>query len=603
MRAQIKPRGRPAVQPEMRRLLAVSLFLLLALPSFARVTRFEITSREDAPYGYERIQGRVTFALDPANVHNRIIADFDKADRLEFTSDVLIFRPKCGGNGTLFVDVPNRGRGSFDNAEDAEFLLRNGYTIASVAWQFDVRDDPKLLKFQPPVARGVRGQVRSEFTVDATVAEHPIAHFIASAWGDERMDSIGGTEYVAAETKDAVLTVRETGDGPRRVIPRKQWRFTNDRTIALDGKFVPDRIYEIVYTAKDPVVAGTGLAAVRDFVAWAKHDPSSPVPAKHAYGIGFSQTGRFLRHFVHDGFNADEEGRQVFDAMLVYVAGAGRGSFNQRFAQPSRPVDPFPFTDLPTTDPVSGKTAGLLDRATAEKVVPKIFYVNTAYEYWSRGGSLIHTTPDGRADVALPPTTRIYAVAGFSHFGGPFPPKRTAGGRNLQNPLNYFMTVHPLIAAMDAWVKKGTEPPPSLYPRIADDTLVPPAKLAVKRIGDVQFPTWTYQPPGYTTLVTQVGPDGNEIAGLRTQFLTVPLATFTGWNLRDPATGFATDRVPFAGSLIPFPKLPYANRDEYLGRFTAETLRLMNERLISPSDLQYLLPIAGELWDWAAAKR
>ena len=593
----------------MRHFRLVSLFLLLSLPVFARVVRLDVATREDAPFGYERIKGRVTFALDPANAHNKNIADLDRADRLELTADVVILRPKCGGNGTLFVDIPNRGGvGSLLDPADDDFLFRNGYTVASVAWQFDVRDDPALLKFHPPVARGVRGRVRSEFTVDTPVAEQPLAHFIAASWGSERIDRIGGTEYAVSDPRDAVLTERETLDTPRRVIPRRKWRFTNDRTIRLDGNFLPDRIYEIVYTATDPAVAGTGLAAVRDFVAWAKHDPSSPIPVKHAYGIGFSQTGRFLRHFVYEGFNADEEGRQVFDGMLAYVAGAGRGSFNQRFAQPSRPVDVFPFTDVATTDPFTGKVEGLLDRAVAEKVVPKIFYLNTAYEYWSRGGSLIHTTPDGRADVAPPATTRIYALAGFAHFGGPFPPQKTAGGRNLQNPVNYYLTVHALIEAMDAWVKKGTEPPPSLYPRIGDGTLVPPAKLAVKTIGGAEFPTWTYQPRtaderhAYPTLVTQVGSDGNEVAGLRTPLTTVPLATHTGWNLRDPAVGFATDRAPFAGSLIPFPKLPYASRDEYLGRFTSETMRLIGERYISADELRFALPFAMQFWDWAAGR-
>ncbi|MEA2491956.1 MAG: hypothetical protein QOH21_3748, partial [Acidobacteriota bacterium] len=584
-------------------------FLLLSLPSFARVVRLDVTAREDAPFGYERIKGSVTFALDPANAHNRIIADLDKADRLEFSADVVILRPKCGGNGTLFIDVPNRGNvGALASPANDDFLFRNGYTVAAVGWQFDVVDKPEQLKFRPPVARGVRGRVRSEFTVDAAVAEYPLAHFITASWGNERVDAIGGTEYAAVDLKDAVLTERNTLDATRRVIPRKKWRFVNDRTITLDGKFVPNTIYEIVFTAADPVVAGTGLAAVRDFVAWAKHDPSSPIPVERAYGIGFSQTGRFLRHFVYDGFNADEAGRQVFDAMLVYVAGAGRGSFNQRFAQPSRPVDPFPFTDLPTTDPFTGRTAGLLDRAVAEQVVPKIFYLNTSYEYWSRGGSLIHTTPDGRADVAPAPTSRIYALAGFSHFAGPFPPQKTAGGRNLQNPLEYWLTVHPLIEAIDAWVKKGTEPPPSLYPRITDGTLVTPAKLALQTINGADFPTWTYQPRtsdekhAYATLVMQVGADGNELAGLRTPFLTVPIATHTAWNLRDPATGFPTDRTPFSGSLIPFAKLPYTNRDEYLGRFTAATLQLIGERYLTAGDLQYVLPLAVQLWDWAAAR-
>ena len=135
-----------------------------------------------------------------------------------------------------------------------------------------------------------------------------------------------------------------------------------------------------------------------------------------------------------------------------------------------------------------------------------------------------------------------------------------------------------------------------------------PRRKFLKTIGGAELPTWTYQPRtsdekhAYPTLVTQVGSDGNELAGLRTPFLTVPLATHTGWNLRDPATGFATDRAPFAGSLIPFAKLPYASRDEYLGRFTSEVLRLIGERYVSADDLQFALPLAVQFWEWAAAR-
>ncbi len=172
-------------------------------------------------------------------------------------------------------------------------------------------------------------------------------------------------------------------------------------------------------------MVGTGLAAVRDFTDYCKHDPNAIAPASRAYGFGISQTGRFLRHLVYQGFNASESGARVFDGLLVYVAGAGRGSFNHRFAQPSRdsqtlsplfyPNDLFPFTDLPTTDPMTGRREGLLDRARAEGVVPKIFYVNTAYEYWSRGASLIHTTPDATAEVELPDEARLYFIAGVGH--------------------------------------------------------------------------------------------------------------------------------------------------------------------------------------------
>ena len=611
----------------MRRFLLVPL-LLCALPSFARVVRFDVTARKDAAYpGYEEIRGKMTFDADPANPHNRIIADLDRAERTTFTSDVVILRPRSGGNETLFVDVPNRGGiGSFSDPNDDDYLFRRGYTMAWVAWQFDVRPDEKLLHFDAPVARGIRGKVRADFIVEKPIAENPLAHRIVAGWGKEAIDSIGGTGYAVADPKDKtnVLTERDAVTAPRRVIPRSRWHFTSDRTIALDGGFVPNKIYEVIYTAKDPAVAGTGLAAIRDFTSWAKHDPSSMIPVKYAYGMGISQTGRFLRHFVYEGFNADENGQQVFDGLVVYVAGAGRGLFNQRFAQPSRalltpvpafyPADVYPFTDLPTPDPVSGRKEGLLDRAVAEKVVPKIFYMNTAFEYWSRGGSLIHTTVDGSADVDPAPTSRLYVLAGHAHFGGPLPPEPSWGGTQLQNFLNYWALTHALIDAMDAWVKKGTEPPPSRYPKIADGTLV-----RAEELERPEFPRWNYQPyrvdsatepprvlGTYTALVPQVDADGNDLGGIRMPFLTAPLAVHTGWNLRDPQTGFAGDRAPFAGALIPFSKetiaARYKNRDEYLGRFTADLLKLVEEHYVKGEELQYLLPSAAKFWDWLAAR-
>jgi hypothetical protein len=615
----------------MRRLLVIALFAL-ALDAQARVVRLDVATRNDLSNGYEKITGRVTYALDPANPHNRIIADLDKAPRDEhgevtFSGDVVILRPKAGGNDTLYLEVPNRGGlGSFSNPEWDPALFRRGYTMAWVAWQFDVRDDPKLLHFAAPVVRGIRGPVRVDFIVDDPQPTHTIAHEIVAPYGHERMDTIGGTGYPVADRNDRanVLTEREAVEAPRRIIPRTKWHFTDDLTIALDGGFVPGKIYELVYTAANPAVAGTGLAALRDFAAWARHDPSSIIPVKNAYALGISQTGRLLRHFVYEGFNADENGRQVLDGVIAYVAGAGRGNFNHRFAQPSRatippapaldPVDVYPFTDRPVTDPVTGRTEGLLDRATAEKVVPKIFYINTSYEYWSRGGSLIHTTPDGRSDVALPPTSRLYVITGHSHLDGPFPPERASGGVNLQNPLNYYdFTVHAAIDNMDAWVKKGTEPPPSRYPHIADGTLVRADQLAMKNAPRAPYAPYRFtneMPPRvtgtFTTLVPQVGADGNELAGLRLPFLTTPLATHTGWNPRDPKTGFPNDFDPFAGSLFPFDKATiaarYPTRELYLGHFTADSLQLIKDRYVATEDFYYMLDLASRFWEWAVSR-
>src|SRR5262249_36217235 len=160
---------------------------------------------------------------------------------------------------------------------------------------------------------------------------------------------------------------------------------------------------EVVYTSEDPVLVGLGPAAVRDLLSHLKHD--APIKLERAYAFGTSQSGRFLRTFLYYGFNQDEAGRQVFDGVMAHVAGVGRGSFNHRFAQPSRdahpflnifyPTDIFPFTDVEQTDPQTGLTDGILARARKTGTVPRIFYTNSSYEYWGRSASLIHTTLDG----------------------------------------------------------------------------------------------------------------------------------------------------------------------------------------------------------------
>jgi hypothetical protein len=582
----------------------VVLLLLLATAAQARVTSVEVLARNDVAFGYERITARIHYALDPANPHDAIVADLDKAPHnaqglVEFSGDAEILRPKNGGNGVLFVNVPNRGGKFFVRDEPDEFYLSRGYTLADVGWQFDVRDDKSLLHFDPPLARGVRGRVRSDFIVAEKRLDHPIGHVIGG--------QIGGAGYPAADLKDAVLTERDAVTAARRSIPRAKWRFTDARTIQLDGGFVPGRIYEIIYTAADPAVVGAGLAAIRDFAAYSKHDPQSIAPARLAYAMGVSQTGRFLRHLVWQGFNADEEGRQAYDAMLIYVAGAGRGNFNHRFAQPSRdaqplapafyPVDVPPFTD-----------DGLLERARAEKVVPKMFYVNTAYEYWSRGGSLIHTTPDGTRDVPPAPTSRIYFVAGLAHVAGAFPPTRTAG-QQLDNPNNIARLRHGFADALDDWTRRGVEPPPSRIPTIADGTLVKPVQLAKLPIAPpaVYDPfnlDFASEPPRvlgtYTALVPQVGADGNELAGVRVPEVVAPLATYTGWNFRDPKTGFGDVRASFIGSYFPWPKEllleRYHNADEYLGRFTAAALQLVRDRFFVAEDLPAILDRGVEEW-------
>ena len=662
-------------------LLAAILCLSASLD--AHVTRVEIISRTDMqdgkPFGlagaYERIVGRVYFAVDPANIHNRQIVDLDKADRnskgeVEFYADFYLLRPRDmnKGNGAVLFEVSNRGgkgilrlvNGGSANSEFGDgFLMREGYTIAWVGWEYDVADQGENLRLFAPVAhdaggKEIRGLIRSDFTPAQKRDDMPIGHSL--------LGPAGGKSYPVdnPDSPRNILTVRDSPEGQRQTIPRAQWGFAHlvdgklvadAHFIHLDSGFQPGRIYELVYEAKNPVVAGLGLASVRDFLSYLKYDPQSTAPVKRVYAVGISQSGRFLRHFLYQDFNADEQGRQVMDGVISHVAGAGRGSFNHRFAQPSRdaqplssiffPTDLFPFTDLPETDADSGETAGLLDAAIKSHTTPKIFFTNTSYEYWGRAASLIHTSPDGSKDVPISEDVRVYLLAGLQHFSAPFPPQKSspnspdsnAQQRYNPNPIQFFWRA--LITDMNEWVRDNTAPPPSTYPKVSDGTLVPLGKLAFPKIPGVNLPhevsgAWrldfgpqwkegivSIEPPKvgkpFHVLVPQPDADGNDRGGVSLPELQVPLATYTGWNLRDPSIGASDLRLSFYGSFIPFartaadreksgdPRLSvaerYASRDAYLGKFADAAMKLIHKRFLLREDLPALLERGQREWE------
>jgi len=660
----------------------VPLFLALALtilPLHARVLRVEIASRTDVLGGkqfgdagsYERIVGRVYFSLPVANPHNQRIVDLGNAVNLkngevEFSSDFIAVRPKDAhrGNGSMLLEVPNRGRGriiglvdggDWDLAADAgdAWLLRNGFTIVSLGWQWDAAGADALRLFAPVAkenGKTITGLLRGDLMPAKVMPEIPLGHLI--------LGSIGGTEYPVAAPEDPrnVLTVRDSRDGQRTEIPRAEWQFAqtiegkltpSDRHIHLNAGFQPGKIYEYVYAVADPVVAGGGFAAIRDFASYAKHAADTVTPAARVYGEGISQNGRFLRDFLYQGFNADEDGRIALDGVLAHVAGAGRGSFNYRFAQPSRdaqptssvffPTDIFPFTDRPEKDPVTGETAGLLDRPAADKVVPRIFFSNTSYEYWGRAAALIHATADGKHDAPISDNVRIYHFTGLQHFSGPFPPEKGKGdllGQQPQSPLSVKYFWRAMIANMDAWVRSNTLPPPSSYPKIADQTLVPLPEYALPAIRDVHRPheaneAWhldfgphwregilSLQPPKvgapFPVLVPQVDADGNDRDGVRLPEVTVPLATYASWNLRDPSIGAPDQRVSFEASYLPFPKTAadrqktadprksiaerYSDREEYRTRYKKAVDDLVKQRWILPEDQDALIRRGDQEW-------
>jgi len=666
-----------------RRSILFGALIAGALSLHARVTRVEVLDRADVLDGrsfadagtYERITGRVYFALPVDNAHNSGIVDLANAvnvanGEVEFYADFVVLRPKDAskGNGSMILEVPNRGHsgivhivdgGDWDVKRDAgdAWLLREGFTIVSLGWQWDAAGT-NALKLIAPIAgdhgKTITGLLRGDLMPYKVMAEIPLGHLMG--------DDLGGTEYPVAAPDDPrnTLTVRDSREAARTVIARSEWQFSrtidgklvsSDRFIHLNGGFQPGKIYEYVYVVADPVVAGTGFAAVRDFASYAKHDPNAIAPAERVYGEGISQNGRFLRDFLYEGFNADENGRMALDGVLAHVAGAGRGSFNYRFAQPSRdaqptssiffPTDIFPFTDEPERDPLTGETGGLLDKAKADGVVPKIFFSLTSYEYWGRVAALIHVSADGKRDAALSQNVRIYHFTGLQHFTGPFPPAKGTGaalGQNPESPLPIKYFWRAMIANMDAWVRSGGEPPASSYPRIADGTLVTLKHYAFPAIAGVNVPHeanaayridfgpgWrkgilSVQPPkvgeAFPVMVPQVDADGNERDGIMLPEIAIPLATYASWNLRDPSIGAPDQRLPFEGSYLPFPRTAadrirtgdprlsiaerYASREDYLARYTRALDGLISQRWILAEDRAAMIERGGQEWGAAA---
>ncbi len=666
----------------MRPLLLLLVSLALLPPaSWSRVVRVEVESRRDVLAGkafglagpYETLRGRVFFAVDPSQAANRIITDIDLAPRnaqgeVEFSSEFYLIKPKHtgSGNGTLLYEVSNRGRkgmlgffnfaeGSLDPQSAAHFgdgfLLTRGYTLLWLGWQWDPPRQENLLHVFPAVAKGagapVRGLVRGDFVVTDRAFDHSLA-------------DRDHTAYPVADpaAPENVLTVRDAVEGPRRVIPRSEWRFARQEgggpvadhgRVYLKSGFEPGKIYEIVYVSEDPPLVGLGSAGVRDLVSLLKYEGSadlsiSPEAVEHTIGFGVSQSGRFLRTFLYYGFNEDEQGRRVFDGVMAHVAGGGRGSFNHRFAQASRdghpyvnfyyPTDIFPFTDLEQTDASTGMADGILTHHLKPAFWPKIFYTNSAYEYWGRAASLTHTTIDGRRDAELAPDTRIYFFTGGQHGPASFPPAITIG-QQLANPLEYRWPMRALLEAMNRWVADGKAPPPSRYPRLDQKTLVAPEKLNFPQIPGVNFSARAHKAyradygsefyskgivtneppkigPAFPILVPAVNADGNELAGVQVPELTVPLATYTGWNLFNANHGPTDEISSMVGSFIPFARTKaereakkdprpsieerYPSRQDYLGRISDAAVALAADGYLLNEDVASLIRQADRRW-------
>ncbi len=623
--------------------------VLLTAGAEARVIRLAIEQREPVPGAYERLTGKVHFALDHAAASNTGIVDLALAPRnvrgeVEFNADFVLLKPvdPTKGNGRLFYEVGNRGGKAMLRVFGEEAMKKQGYAMLWMGWQWDVPEG--RMRMDMPIATDhgatITGLVRGNFVPNAKSSTGPLTDRGHRAYPVNKRDDPA-----------AFMTVRDRPLDPPQRIPREKWRFVDDGTVTLDGGFELGRIYDVVYRARDPRVLGCGLAGTRDLISFFKYskNEANPLPGlRVAYGWGVSQSGRFLRHFLYEGFNRDEDGRQVFDGVIDEVGGAGRGSFNHRFGQASRdaeqffnihyPVDMFPFTDGPETDPETGQTGSLLARAEADRVAPKIFHILSNSEYFNRAGSLIHTDPAGTRDIDPPANAHIYTIASGPHYFGPFPPVPTEGLAAPLSTLDRGPVVRALLRALDAWVVDGTPPPANRMPRIADGTLVAPEDAGWPKIPGVHFPPpilmtyrldfgpeWskgvvTYEPPKigkpFVGLVPAVDEDGNARAGIRLPFVQAPIATYSGWNFRTPQIGSADQLNGEAGSIYPFARTRadrspadsrrsieerYTSREQYLGKVVAAARQLIAERLWLAEDLPELIDQAGIQYDWAVS--
>jgi len=621
----------------------ILFLLILCTIASAAVTRIEVTGRTDIPgFNYERVTGKAYFAVDPKLAANRRIADIDLAPRndkglVEFSSDIMIFRPKDGkGNGTVLMEITNRGGlGSIAALHSMAagageygdgFLFEQGFTLVLTGWEWDVPEGRGLLKLHAPLAKSATGPVLAEILVDKKSTSESL--------GDRAMIA-----YTAVDPASARMTVRDTPTGPRKEIPRGEWHIDADGThVEYAAGFDPGRFYEVVYTGKDPVVAGLGMAAVRDFISYSKEHGIEQGEIKRAMTLGVSQSGRFLRTFLNDGFNADERGKKVFEGVWAHISGAGHGDFNMRFAQPSRMSGEWNGAsnpvDLPPFSPAE------LAAGSGKNAVPKLFLTNGSHEYWGRAASLNHVTVDGKQDVSVGPDVRIYYVAGTQHSSAANTGAMRGLVQNQTNPMEWRWFLRAMLTSMNAWITNGTEPPPSRVPSTAKGELVAASAVKFPKIPGVNVAKEAYapraldfgpeflskgvatmEPPkfgaAFATLVPQVDADGNEISGVRLPELRVPLATYTGWNLRDPKIGGAEGLYALQGSMIPFARTKaarekagdprpsieerYRDEAEYVRGIETSSRELVKERFLLDRDVALVVARAKSRWATLAA--
>jgi hypothetical protein len=642
----------------MKSIGAVLICLASCATAHAELVSLEIQSKKPWLGGnYEKLQGKAHFAIDPKSAVNQRIADISYAPvnaqgKVEFTSDFIIVRPADSKKSrhAALIEVPNRGStqangfffsttpgSGFDLmkldsvALNDSFLFDEGFTVAWLGWEADLE-------------AGEIGATLPRATVNSVVRESQIAQRPQRSW------ALGGrNSYCAADTDqpNAKLIVRFHIDEAGEELPRSAFAFVDSKGgaatpnpcfVTLREPTTPGRIYDLMYQGSNPAIAGLGLAAFRDLASYLKREGS----VSRVLGYGYSQSGRFLRDFLCRGFNEDEQGKLAFDGLFIASAGAGRGSFDHRYAMPgvagnsvlsiTRPVDLPPFDD-----------EGLLAVAARSQTLPRIFYTYSSTEYWARFGSLAYTTTNSAKELPLNPNSRLYFISGTPHSGAPFPPSKNGRGNQWSNFANYARATwafRALLLDLDEWTAKGTKPPDSVYPHLADG-LARRSDVKFPHIPGAEFPSWmpriwrldfgpeyatkgviNTEPPKlgeqFTVLVPRVKPDGNDIGGIELPEVAVPLGTFTGWNYALPVLLNLDYLAGLFGSFIPFAKTAeerkvsgderlsieerYPNKDAYMKQITETANALVTRRLMRAEDMNAAHAQASSRWDYLTAK-
>ena len=609
-------------------LACVLVAAFAAVPAHARVKKVQISAKESPTFGgyswqgvgqYEKIVGKAFGELDPKDPKNAIIVDLQLAPKnangkVEYSFDFYLLKPidLSKGNHKMIYEPPNRGRKTItalnrgvggqdpgsvkDEALLANsFLMPQGYSISFSGW--DASAGTSSADFNTtitlPVARNA----------DGSPITGPGYEYIVNSQASYELT------YAAAtlDQSKATLTHRVRLNDMPETVPASGWQYNADGTsiglLPAGTAFVKNDIYEFSYTAKDPTVNGIGFAAVRDWNAWlryeSKDDSGTPNPLAgditRIYTEVSSQPGRLLNDFRYLGFNQAENGKQVFDGMMQWIAAGDGISMNYRWSQPGRTErnrqdhlyveGRFPFANVMSKDPITGQTDSRYAKCELSHTCPYAMEIFSGNEYWVKAASLMTTDPTGTKDLPDSPFTRIYFMSSMQHGTG----RDTVKGvcQQFQNPLDSQAVQRALFTAMDKWVTAGTQPPPSQYPKLADGTLVKPEQSStgfpqIPGVSYTGFKTTRYllnygpnfyktgiptvNPPVFTapyqdnpangpiypSFVPKTDKDGNDVAGVRLPEVQVPLATYTGWGLR--AGPQSPDGCEGSGQYIPFAK-------------------------------------------------